>query len=259
MASTRFRADESASLATMATKREPWDDDSDSDFQSAASFELDDSEDEARGGRVRDDDDEFVLEHEAFADEDFHECVDGLLLDEGYFGEDAYRGPPGAWADEVPSRPTSVGADRIAEADLERAAMARESEMDDADVKNKKRGVAPVSAEVVRDAMSRAAADAMLRGVDAEDASCDDARTVRHVSDENAIAIVPRDTGAPAPPSDRREMLLREEGEKKTNATAARRGPDEPHLSVVRTNRSLSSGDSSDEDPERAKAVDAWE
>ena len=208
---------------------------------------------------MRDDDDEFVLEHEAFADEDFHECVDGLLLDEGYFGEDAYRGPPGAWADEVPSRPTSVPADRIAEADLERAAMARESEMDDADVKNKKRGVAPVSAEVVRDAMSRAAADAMLRGVDAEDASCDDARTVRHVSDENAIAIVPRDTGAPAPPSDRREMLLREEGEKKTNATAARRGPDEPHLSVVRTNRSLSSGDSSDEDPERAKAVDAWE
>jgi hypothetical protein len=259
VASTRFRADESASLATMATKREPWDDDSDSDFQSAASFELDDSEDEARGGRVRDDDDEFVLEHEAFADEDFHECVDGLLLDEGYFGEDAYRGPPGAWADEVPSRPTSVGADRIAEADLERAAMARESEMDDADVKNKKRGVAPVSAEVVRDAMSRAAADAMLRGVDAEDASCDDARTVRHVSDENAIAIVPRDTGAPAPPSDRREMLLRERGEKKTNATAARRGSDEPHLSVVRTNRSLSSGNSSDEDPERAKAVDAWE
>jgi hypothetical protein len=101
VASTRFRADESASSATMATKREPWDDDSDSDFQSAASFELDDSEDEARGGRVRDDDDEFVPEHEAFADEDFHECVDGLLLDEGYFGEDAYRGPPGAWADEA--------------------------------------------------------------------------------------------------------------------------------------------------------------
>ena len=121
----------------MATKREPWDDDSDSDFQSAASFELDDSEDEARGGRVRDDDDEFVLEHEAFADEDFHECVDGLLLDEGYFGEDAYRGPPGAWADDGPSRPTSVPADRIAEADLERAAMARESEMDDANAKKK--------------------------------------------------------------------------------------------------------------------------
>ena len=32
----------------MAAKREPWDDDSDSDFQSAASFDLDDSEDEAR-------------------------------------------------------------------------------------------------------------------------------------------------------------------------------------------------------------------
>ena len=259
----------------MATKREPWDDDSDSDFQSAASFELDDSEDEARGGRVRDDDDEFVPEHEAFADEDFHECVDGLLLDEGYFGEDAYRGPPGAWADDGPSRPTSVPADRIAEADLERAAMARESEMDDANAKKKKLfGVAPVSAEVVRDAMSRAAADAMLRGVaasdeDAEDAlsSCDDdeARTVRRVSDENARVSprVPRDTGAPAPPSDRREMLLLA-GEKERNATAARSAPldvlgrgggHEPHPVFL----TRSSGNSSDEDPSRARAVDAWE
>ena len=60
---------------------------------------------------------------QAFADDDFHECVDGFLLDEGYFGEDAYRGPPGAFA--VASVKTAV-ADRIAEADLERAAMARE-------------------------------------------------------------------------------------------------------------------------------------
>ena len=104
----------------MAAKREPWDDDSDSDFQSAASFDLDDSEDEARGGRAPDDDDACTPDQpQAFADDDFHECVDGFLLDEGYFGEDAYRGPPGAFA--VASVKAAV-ADRIAEADLERAA-----------------------------------------------------------------------------------------------------------------------------------------
>ena len=147
----------------MAAKREPWDDDSDSDFQSAASFELDDSEDEARGGRVPDDGAlEWTPEHEAFADDDFHECVDGLLLDEGYFGEDAYRGPPGACAiaDET-KRPED---DRIAEADLERAALASGAA---ASVFGG--GVAAASAEVVRDAMSRAAADAMLRGASAKD------------------------------------------------------------------------------------------
>ena len=106
----------------MAAKREPWDDDSDSDFQSAASFDLDDSEDEARGGRAPDDDDACTPDQpQAFADDDFHECVDGFLLDEGYFGEDAYRGPPGAFA--VASVKTAV-ADRIAEADLERAGRA---------------------------------------------------------------------------------------------------------------------------------------
>ena len=91
----------------MAAKREPWDDDSDSDFQSAASFDLDDSEDEARGGRAPDDDDACTPDQpQAFADDDFHECVDGFLLDEGYFGEDAYRGPPGAFARMVAASAT---------------------------------------------------------------------------------------------------------------------------------------------------------
>ena len=97
----------------------PWDDDSDSDFQSAASFDLDDSEDEARGGGRLTTTACTPDQPQAFADDDFTSRVDGFLLDEGYFGEDAYRGPPGAFA--VASVKAAV-ADRIAEADLERAA-----------------------------------------------------------------------------------------------------------------------------------------
>ena len=179
----------------MAAKREPWDDDSDSDFQSAASFDLDDSEDEARGGRAPDDDDACTPDQpQAFADDDFHECVDGFLLDEGYFGEDAYRGPPGAFA--VASVKAAV-ADRIAEADLERAA----DTFADASVADVARVCSP-SAEIVRDAMARAAAEAVLRGA----ATGDDDVDVCLSADQ--ILRAPRDTGAPAPPSDREAMLL---------------------------------------------------
>ena len=241
----------------MAAKREPWDDDSDSDFQSAASFDLDDSEDEARGGRAPDDDDACTPDQpQAFADDDFHECVDGFLLDEGYFGEDAYRGPPGAFA--VASVKTAV-ADRIAEADLERAA----DTFADASVADVARVCSP-SAEIVRDAMARAAAEAVLRGA----ATGDDDVDVCLSADQ--ILRAPRDTGAPAPPSDREAMLLAPKDSTKDSndeRTPFRRSSDDAFAEPPRGHRSRgasddevrSSGSSSDEDLARARALDAWE
>ena len=241
----------------MAAKREPWDDDSDSDFQSAASFDLDDSEDEARGGRAPDDDDACTPDQpQAFADDDFHECVDGFLLDEGYFGEDAYRGPPGAFA--VASVKAAV-ADRIAEADLERAA----DTFADASVADVARVCSP-SAEIVRDAMARAAAEAVLRGA----ATGDDDVDVCLSADQ--ILRAPRDTGAPAPPSDREAMLLAPKDSTKDSndeRTPFRRSSDDAFAEPPRGHRSRgasddevrSSGSSSDEDLARARALDAWE
>ena len=241
----------------MAAKREPWDDDSDSDFQSAASFDLDDSEDEARGGRAPDDDDACTPDQpQAFADDDFHECVDGFLLDEGYFGEDAYRGPPGAFA--VASVKAAV-ADRIAEADLERAA----DTFADASVADVARVCSP-SAEIVRDAMARAAAEAVLRGA----ATGDDDVDVCLSADQ--ILRAPRDTGAPAPPSDREAMLLAPKDSTKDSndeRTPFRRSSDDAFAEPPRGHRSRgasddevrSSGSWSDEDLARARALDAWE
>lgn len=241
----------------MAAKREPWDDDSDSDFQSAASFDLDDSEDEARGGRAPDDDDACTPDQpQAFADDDFHECVDGFLLDEGYFGEDAYRGPPGAFA--VASVKAAV-VDRIAEADLERAA----DTFADASVADVARVCSP-SAEIVRDAMARAAAEAVLRGA----ATGDDDVDVCLSADQ--ILRAPRDTGAPAPPSDREAMLLAPKDSTKDSndeRTPFRRSSDDAFAEPPRGHRSRgasddevrSSGSSSDEDLARARALDAWE
>ena len=69
----------------MSTPREPWDDDSDSDFESAASFELDDvspTRPDADHRAILDRD--ATLPFAVDADDDFHECVDGMFLDDGY-------------------------------------------------------------------------------------------------------------------------------------------------------------------------------
>ena len=95
--------------------REPWADDSDSQFASDdsdaftdalseqdawsdASFDADSSEKEhgtpsAPPSRPGPHGNHHPHPH-VVASEDFHECVEGLRLDDGWFSEEAYRGPP---------------------------------------------------------------------------------------------------------------------------------------------------------------------
>ena len=100
------------------------------------------------------------------------------------------------------------------------------------------RGVAARSAEVVRDAMSFAAADAMLRGAAARDGDAeaeairfftvhDETHAASRESARDRVPRAPRDVGAPAPPSDREAMLRSGEG-------AARGGGRTAPLTIAR-------------------------
>ena len=112
-------------MALASPPRDPWEDDSDADFASAASFELDACSD--AGEDSGDHRDARLPSPPASpgalvdADDDFRDCVEGLRLDDGYFAEAAYRGQPDAREGKARGGLDPGALDVLTDADLERA------------------------------------------------------------------------------------------------------------------------------------------
>ena len=169
-------------MALASPPRDPWEDDSDADFASAASFELDACSD--AGEDSGDHRDARLPSPPASpgalvdADDDFRDCVEGLRLDDGYFAEAAYRGQPDAREGKARGGLDPGALDVLNDADLERAvsgagearrgasATSDYAASEDADWSAASPGLRPRrvggGAGVVREAMSRAAAEAIL-------------------------------------------------------------------------------------------------
>ena len=248
-------------VTNMATPRVPWDDDSDSDFQSAASFELDGPDDDK-------DLDEFVVEAsspgealpETQVHDDFQECVDGLLLDEGYFGSDAYRGPPGVWSSDIVDwkrrgrtgvtpryeHDDDVAVDLIGESDLAR--VVNDTKRGDNETVRSHR---PNSSAFVRDAMSRAAADSLLRGVMGGDES-DDEFFAAAMAKETPVRP-PVDDLRRAPPTDR-EAMLRDSRER-----VQANSHDQNDTHVRNAPNGTSTSNLSDDDDDLITEINNWE
>ena len=111
-------------MALASPPRDPWEDDSDADFASAASFELDACSD--AGEDSGDHRDARLPSPPASpgalvdADDDFRDCVEGLRLDDGYFAEAAYRGQPDAREGKARGGLDPGALEVLTDADLER-------------------------------------------------------------------------------------------------------------------------------------------
>ena len=263
----------------MATAREPWDSDSDSDFQSATSVDFDDApgDDNDRSDDIDPRSSRDAREEpQTTTVEDFDECIRGLRLDDGYFGADSYRGSPSGWSSDVvvttkrrvraggvvntdSTHDLDLAVEVIGESDLERVI-----HENNGDAFSRR----PSRSDFVRDAMVRAAADSLLRGVAGGDDDDDDENdetgfwggAIRCMAGDTAAPAkrhAPVDTGEKPPPSDRQEMLLDLDGAGRP--LLASDGAEFSSEKEPSTVQETSDGNESSDDDEAIKKTRVWE